>query len=268
MRLCEKSPNRIRSARVGAVDDGEGIIGTPESTCHRHERERFRYQSRPDRNGELRDWIVALAQRYRRDGASMIYLKLRQTGEIVNHKRVERLYRLEKLQVRRRRRKKIPVRDLLVRPGSANEVLSVDFDFDRIASGRTLKCLAIVDDATPESVAVMVEHCMGGNHLMHILDGICSQRGRPAVIRSDNGSEFTSIAFTDWCERRQIQLRYIEPGKPDQNVFVERFNGIYRRKFSMRTCSTPSRSFAISPNLGSRNATQNGPTTASAVCRC
>ena len=88
----------------------------------------LRYQPRPDRNGELRDRIVALAQRHRRYGASMIYLKLRQAGELVNHKRVERLYTLEKLQIRRRPRKKIPVseRQPLVRPGAANEVWSVD----------------------------------------------------------------------------------------------------------------------------------------------
>src|SRR3954454_13903705 len=104
----------------------------------------LRYQPRADRNGELRNRIVALAQRHRRYGASMIYLKLRQAGELVNHKRVERLYTLEKLQVRRRRRKKIPFgeRQPLVRPGAANEVWSVDFVFDRIASGRALKCLA------------------------------------------------------------------------------------------------------------------------------
>jgi transposase InsO family protein len=108
----------------------------------------------------------------------MIYLKLRQAGEIVNHKRVERLYTLEKLQVRRRRRKKIPIseRQPLVRPGAANEVWSVDFVFDRIASGRALKCLAIVDDATHEAVAVMVEHCMGGNHDTHPRWHLLSER--------------------------------------------------------------------------------------------
>jgi putative transposase len=112
----------------------------------------LRYQPRPDRNHTLRARIVALAQRHRRYGAAMIYLKLRQGGELVNHKRVERLYALEKLQVKRRRRKKIPLaeRQPLVRPGSANEVWSMDFMFDRIASGRTIKCLVIVDDATHE----------------------------------------------------------------------------------------------------------------------
>jgi transposase InsO family protein len=91
----------------------------------------LRYQPRPDRNARLRAQIVALAQRHRRYGAEMIYLKLRQAGERVNHKRVERLYAQEQLQVRRRRRKKIPVseRQPLLRPGAANEVWSMDFFF-------------------------------------------------------------------------------------------------------------------------------------------
>ena len=182
-----------------------------------------RYQPRPDRNQELRERIVALAQRHRRYGAEMIYLKLRQAGELVNHKRVERLYALEKLQVRRRRRKKVPVTDRqpLIRPGTANEVWSADFVFDRIASGRTLKCLVIVDDATHEAIAVVPEHCMGGEYLTRILDGICSQRGRPAVIRSDNGAEFTGKAMLTWAHRNGVALRLIEPGKPNQNAYVE-----------------------------------------------
>jgi putative transposase len=131
----------------------------------------LRYQPRADRNRILRERIVALAQRHRRYGAGMIHLKLRQAGEIVNHKRVERLYGLEKLQIRRRRRKKIPVSDRqpLIRPAKANELWSIDFVFDRIASGRTLKCLAIVDDATHEAVAIVPEHTIGGDHLTRIL---------------------------------------------------------------------------------------------------
>src|SRR5687767_5423629 len=100
---------------------------------------------------------------YRRYGVGMIHLKLEQAGERVNYKRVERLYRLEKLHIRRRRRKKIPLseRQPLIRPGRANEIWSMDFVFDRIASGRTLKCLAIVDDAH-EAVAIVPEHTIGG----------------------------------------------------------------------------------------------------------
>ena len=190
----------------------------------------LRYAPRPDRNGVLRARIVALAQRYRRYGAGMIYLKLRQAGEVVNYKRVERLYALEKLQIRRRRRKKVPVTDRqpLIRPGAANEVWSMDFVFDRIATGRVLKCLVVVDDATHEAIAIVPEHTLGGDHLVRILDGICSQRGKPAVIRSDNGKEFTGRAMLTWAHRMGIALRLIEPGKPNQNAYVESFNGRLR----------------------------------------
>ncbi len=190
----------------------------------------LRYEPRPDRNGPLRARIVALAQRHRRYGVGMIYLKLRQADEIVNYKRVERLYRLEKLHIRRRRRKKIPIADRqpLIRPGQANEIWSMDFVFDRVASGRTLKCLTIVDDCTHESVAIVPEHTIGGDHLTRLLDAICSQRGRPRVIRSDNGPEFTGKAMLTWAHRHGIALRLIEPGKPNQNAYIESFNGRLR----------------------------------------
>lgn len=190
----------------------------------------LRYQPAPDRNSALRQQIVALAQRHRRYGAEMIYLKLRQAGQIVNHKRVERLYALEKLQVRRRRRKKVPEADRqpLVRPGAANEVWSMDFVFDRVASGRVIKCLVIVDDATHEAVAIVPEHSMGGDHLVRVLDQVCALRGRPAIIRTDNGKEFTGKAMLTWAYRNAVSLRLIEPGKPNQNAYVESFNGRLR----------------------------------------
>lgn len=104
----------------------------------------------------------------------------------------------------------------------------MDFVFDRIASGRTLKLLVITDDATHESVAIVPEHTIGGDHLTRILDGICSQRGKPAVIRTDNGPEFTGKAMLSWAHRHGIALRLIEPGKPNQNAYVESFNGRLR----------------------------------------
>lgn len=190
----------------------------------------FRYQPRPDRNVELRARIVALAQRHRRYGVGMIHLKLRQAGELVNYKRVERLYKLEQLYIRRRRRKKIPVseRQPLTRPESANQVWSMDFVFDRVAGGRLIKSLVIVDDATHESVAIMAEHTIGGDHLTRMLDGICSLRGKPAVIRTDNGPEFIGRAMLGWAYRQGVSLRLIEPGKPNQNAYVESFNGRFR----------------------------------------
>lgn len=190
----------------------------------------LRYPLRPDRNAALRERIVALAQRHRRYGAGMIYLKLRQAGEVVNHKRVDRLYAEEKLQLRRRRRKKVPVseRQPLIRPTAANEVWSMDFVFDRVASGRALKCLAIIDDATHEAPAVIAEHTIGGDHLVRLLEGICGARGYPKIIRTDNGKEFTGKAMLTWAHERKIALRLIEPGKPNQNAYIESFNGRLR----------------------------------------
>ena len=190
----------------------------------------LRYRPRPDGNVALRERIVEMAQRHRRYGAPMIYLKLRQAGQRVNHKRVERLYALENLQVRRRRRKKIAPADRLPlsRPGAANMVWSMDFVFDRVATGRALKCLAIVDDATHEAVAVIPEHAIGGDHLVRLLDAVCAGRGRPSMIRTDNGKEFTGRAMLTWAHRQGIALRLIEPGKPNQNAYIESFNGRLR----------------------------------------
>ena len=160
----------------------------------------------------------------------MIYLKLRQAGWRINHKRVDRLYAEARLQVRRRKRKKVPVcdRQPLLRPPAANEVWSMDFVFDRTADGRVIKCLTIVDDATHESVAIVAERAIGGEPLTRILDRIGFQRGLPKIIRTDNGREFCGRAMLNWAHRRGVQLRQIQPGKPNQNAYIESFNGRLR----------------------------------------
>ena len=190
----------------------------------------LRYVPRPDRNVALRTRIVALAQRHKRYGVGMIYLKLRQEGHLVNYKRVERLYREERLQVRRRRRKKVPLgeRQPLLRPIRANEVWSMDFVFDRTADGRVIKCLVIVDDATHEPVAIDVERAISGQGVCRVLDRLALSRGLPKVIRTDNGKEFCGKAMVAWAHDRGVQLRLIEPGKPNQNAYVESFNGRLR----------------------------------------
>ncbi len=190
----------------------------------------YRYQPAPDRNTALREQIVALAHRHRRYGAGMIYLKLRQSGQQVNHKRVERLYAEAGLQVRRRRRKKVPVSDRqpLGRPQLANQVWSMDFVFDRTAEGRVIKCLTVVDDATHEAVAIAPERAIGGHVLTRILDRLAVHRGLPKAIRTDNGKEFCGRAMLIWAHARGIRLFLIQPGKPNQNAYIESFNGRLR----------------------------------------
>jgi transposase InsO family protein len=136
----------------------------------------------------LKEKIITLAQRHYRYGYVMIYLKLRQAGEVVNHKRVDRLYAEAGLQVKRRRRKKIPLSDghPLERPTAGNQVWSMDFVFDRMAEGRSIKSLTVEDDATHEAVAIVPERAMGGNQLVRILEQLTIIRGLPKAIRTYN----------------------------------------------------------------------------------
>jgi transposase InsO family protein len=190
----------------------------------------YRYRPAPDRNAALKEKIIALAHRHRRYGAGMIYLKLRQAGEIVNHKRVDRLYAGAGLQVRKRKRKKIPIaeRHPLQRPELANQLWSMDFVFDRTAEGRSIKSLTIVDDATHEAVAIVPERAIGGHQLVRTLERLAMTRGLPKAIRTDNGKEFCSRAMLTWAHARGVQLFLIEPGKPNQNAYIESFNGRFR----------------------------------------
>ena len=190
----------------------------------------YRYEPQLDRNGELRERIQTLAQRRKRYGVGMIHLKPRQAEMLVNYKRVERLYQEARLQVRRRKRKKVlpGERQPLVRPMAANQVWSMDFVFDRTAEGRVIKCLTIVDDATHEAVAIEVERAMSGLMLTRVHDRLALSRGLPKVIRTDNGKEFCGKAMVMWAHARGVTLRLIEPAKPNQNAYVESFNGRLR----------------------------------------
>lgn len=190
----------------------------------------LRYERKDDGNGALRERIVALAQRHRRHGYRMIHLRLTLEGWAVNIKRVRRLYLEQDLMVKRRKRKKVPMgmRQPLLRPRQGNEVWSMDFVFDRTADGRALKCLTIVDDATHEAVAVMPDTAISGVYVTRVLDRIKQDRALPKVIRSDNGREFCGRAMAIWAHENNVQLRFIEPGKPNQNAYVESFNGRLR----------------------------------------
>ncbi|MCH2093088.1 MAG: IS3 family transposase, partial [Pseudoxanthomonas sp.] len=119
-------------------------------------------------------------------------------------------------------------RQPLIRPLAANQVWSMDFVFDRTAEGRVIKCLTIVDDATHEAVAIEVERAISGLGVTRVLDRLALARGLPQVIRTDNGKEFCGKAMVVWAHQRGVQLRLIQPGKPNQNAYVESFNGRLR----------------------------------------
>jgi putative transposase len=190
----------------------------------------LRYQPRDDGNGELRERLTQLAGQHRRHGYRMLHNRLRFDGWAINVKRTYRIYREEGLMVRKRRRKKLPVpeRQPLVRPTQPNEVWSMDFVFDELANGRRVKTLTVVDDCSKEVVQIAVDTSIPALYVARVLDQVAAQRGLPKVIRTDNGPEFAGRTMQAWAARNGVELRFIQPGKPVQNAYIESFNSRFR----------------------------------------
>ena len=148
----------------------------------------------------------------------------------MNHKRFRRLYREEKLQVRRRggRKRALGVRAPIELPGGPNERWSLDFVSDCFTDGRRFRILAIVDDFTRESLALIPDTSLSGARVARELDALIARRGRPKSCVSDNGTELTSMAILKWTQTSGVAWHYIAPGKPQQNAFVESFIGRLR----------------------------------------
>jgi len=196
------------------------------------QRSSYRYRSRRPDDGELREKLRDLAHRRPRFGYRRIGIFLRRDGYRVNHKRLLRLYRAEGLVLPRKRpKKRLWQRPRPLLPATRpNERWSMDFVQDRLQSGRRFRILTIVDDYTREWKAAIVDTSIGGVRVVRLLEELRKTTGLPTVIVLDNGPEFTSRAFLAWAERRGIDPRFIQPGKPTQNAFVESFNGRLREE--------------------------------------
>ena len=189
-----------------------------------------RYRTiRPDDTG-LRSQLHELAGRFPRLGYLQLGDRLRRRGEHHNHKKVYRVYREEGLQVRKRKKKRTrsqPRRPLQT-PSMLNERWSMDFVSDFLQDGRRFRVLNVIDDFSSECVAVEVGVSIPGERVARCLDLVALERGLPKAIVIDNGPEFTSRALDQWAYKRGVELHFIEPGKPNQNAFVESFNGRMR----------------------------------------
>ncbi|NEJ83252.1 IS3-like element ISRle4 family transposase, partial [Rhizobium leguminosarum] len=166
-----------------------------------------------------------------------IHVLLRREGHLVNHKRLFRLYREEKLTVRKRggRKRAIGTRAPMLVPMVANDRWSLDFVSDQFTDGRRLRILTVVDDCTRECLALVADTSLSGLRVARELDRIIEERGKPRMIVSDNGSEFTSNAILQWADRTKVDWHYIAPGRPIQNAFIESFNGRLRDEFLNET---------------------------------
>ncbi len=171
-----------------------------------------------------------LAAERPRFGYRRLHVMLQREGWRVNHKRLYRLYRHEGLTVRRRKRKRVASlqRVPLATPESANERWRMDFMSDSLATGRSFRTLNMLDEYSRECLAIEVDTSLTGARVARVLDQIVERRGAPKEILIDNGPEFTSRALDAWAYERGVELRFIRPGKPVDNAFIESFNGSFR----------------------------------------
>lgn len=166
----------------------------------------------------------------RRYGSPRMHVLIRREGKIVNHKRIERIYAEEGLQLRKRkkRRQTAALRVVIATPLKPNVRWSMDFVSDNISDGRKFRCLTIVDDFSRESPAIVVDTSLPGQRVTGILDYLGGTRGLPDTIVCDNGPEFAGIALDRWAHERGVKIAFIRPGKPTENAFIESFNGKFR----------------------------------------
>jgi putative transposase len=191
----------------------------------------WRYQRQADQtNTQLLERLQAHAVDRPRFGYRRLHTLVGREGLHVNHKRVYGVYRKAELQVRRRRRKRLTrgQRVPLPLPSRRGERWSMDFMVDTLADGRGFRTLNIVDDFTRECVAIEVDRSLPGLRVVRVLERLFETVGLPETIVMDNGPEFTGRALDTWAYARSVQLRFIRPGKPIENAFVESFNGKFR----------------------------------------
>ncbi|MBQ0711321.1 MULTISPECIES: IS3 family transposase [unclassified Ochrobactrum] len=197
----------------------------------------IRYETRRSDDHDLRERMKELAHERRRFGYRRLHVLLRREGYLVNHKRLFRLYREEKLTVRKRggRKRAIGTRAPMLIPLAANDRWSLDFVSDQLTDGRRFRVLTVVDDCTRECLTLVADTSLSGLRVARELDRIIAGQGKPKMIVSDNGSEFTSNAILQWADRTTVEWHYIAPGKPIQNAFIESFNGRLRDEFLNET---------------------------------
>jgi putative transposase len=191
----------------------------------------YRYRTQRSDDHEIRERLKALAGKWRRFGCARLHVLLRRGGVLINHKKTERLYREERLTLRKRRRKKYAAEQRgmdIPRPTKPNHVWSMDFVMDGISGSRRFKTLSVIDEYTRWCHKSEVDTSLTGERVKRTLNEIAEAHGLPEIIIVDNGPEFISRALDEWAYHRSIKLFFIRPGKPVENCYIESFNGRFR----------------------------------------
>jgi putative transposase len=199
----------------------------------------YRYQAKAcEENARIADWLVRLTTAYKDWGFGLCFLHLRNVkGFGWNHKRVYRIYRELELNLRIKPKKRL-VRERpepLAVPEAINQVWSMDFMHDQLSDGRNFRLFNVLDDFNREGLGIEVDLSLPAARVIRSLEQIIEWRGKPRVIRCDNGPEYISGALLAWAERQGIRIEHIQPGKPQQNAYVERYNRTVRYAWLART---------------------------------
>lgn len=210
-----------RAASIRAACQAFGIS----QTC-------YRYQAkRSSENSQIADWLIRLTANQRNWGFGLCFLYLRNVrGFRWNHKRVYRIYRELELNLRIKPKKRL-VREKpepLAEPAAINQVWSMDFMHDQLSDGRSIRLFNVIDDFNREGLDIEVDFSLPSQRVIRSLERIIEWRGRPDRIRCDNGPEYVSAALMTWANQRGIHVEFIQPGKPQQNAYIERYNRTVR----------------------------------------
>jgi len=229
-----------RSGKLSSIC--ETAFGMSERrACKSHRcRMTVRYRTTRADDAGLRQRMREVAQERRRFGYRRLHVLLKREGYVINHKKLFRLYREEKLAVRRRggRKRAIGTRAPMTVPMAPNDRWSLDFVSDQLTDGRRFRVLTVVDDCTRECLALVADTSLSGTRVARELDRLLIERGKPKMVVSDNGSELTSNAILTWADQSRVAWHYIAPGKPMQNAFIESFNGRLRDELLNETLFT------------------------------
>ncbi len=205
-------------------------------TCYRYQRKQT------DEDAVVEDWLLRLTTAHRAWGFGLCFLYLRNVkGLPWNHKRVYRVYRALELNLRIKPRKRLvrAVPEPLAVPTVKNDTWSMDFMHDQLADGRSFRLLNVIDDFNREGLAMEVDLSLPAERVVRALDQLIEWRGAPVHIRCDNGPEYAGHTLNAWAKRRGIQIDFIQPGKPQQNAYVERYNRTVRYDWLSQSLFTP-----------------------------
>lgn len=222
---------RVVKERGIAIKRACGLFSISE-TCYRY------HATLSGDNARISDWLLRLAYANRTWGFGLCFLWLRNVkGMPYNHKRVYRIYRqLElNLRIKPKRRLKRDKPQALAVPQRINEVWSMDFMHDALSDGRSFRTFNVIDDFNREGLGIEVDLPLPSSRIIRALEHIIEWRGKPKALRLDNGPEHISHEFRQWAESQGIELRFIQPGKPAQNAYVERFNRTVRHEWLDQT---------------------------------